>query len=54
MQSKGRSSREQGVVESVVERKQTDFPGHIEVGQTFAFFIAETAQTNDRCIYSTE
>jgi ribonuclease R len=44
MQAKGRSSREQGVVESVVERKQTDFPGHIEMGEGFAFFIAETAR----------
>jgi ribonuclease R len=31
-------------VESVIERKQTDFPGHIEVGDGFAFFIAETAR----------
>src|SRR5450631_4528986 len=37
MQSKGSSSREQGMVESVVERKQTDFPGHIEMGEGFAF-----------------
>src|SRR6516162_2104853 len=42
--SKGRSSREQGVVESVAVRKQTDFPGHIEMGQGFAFFIAETSR----------
>jgi ribonuclease R len=42
--AKGRSSREQGMVESVVERKQTDFPGHIEMGEGFAFFIAETAR----------
>jgi len=44
MQAKGGSSREQGVVESVVERKQSDFPGHIEMGDGFAFFIAETAR----------
>ena len=43
-QSKGSSSRVQGIVESVVERKQTDFPGHIEMGEGFAFFIAETAR----------
>jgi ribonuclease R len=44
LQAKGGSSREQGIVESVVERKQTDFPGHIEMGEGFAFFIAETAR----------
>jgi len=43
-QSKGGNSRVQGVVESVVERKQTDFPGHIEMGDGFAFFIAETSR----------
>jgi ribonuclease R len=32
------------MVESVIERKQTDFPGHIEMGEGFAFFIAETAR----------
>src|SRR6185369_17579668 len=42
--SKGRSSRVQGIVESVVERKQTDFPGHIQLGDGFAFFIADTAR----------
>jgi ribonuclease R len=43
-QSKGGNSRVQGVVESVAERKQTDFPGHIEMGEGFAFFIAETSR----------
>ncbi len=43
-QSKGGNSRVQGVVESVAERKQSDFPGHIEMGEGFAFFIAETAR----------
>jgi ribonuclease R len=43
-QSKGGNSRVQGMVDSVVERKQTDFPGHIEMGDGFAFFIAETAR----------
>ena len=32
------------MVESVLERKQTEFPGHIEMGDGFAFFIAETAK----------
>src|SRR5450631_2175663 len=43
-QTKGGNSRVQGVVDSVIERKQTDFPGHIEMGEGFAFFIAETAR----------
>ncbi|MDP4130207.1 MAG: ribonuclease R [Bacteroidota bacterium] len=38
------SGRVQGEVEAVTERKQTDFPGHIEMGEGFAFFIAETAR----------
>ena len=41
-QAKGGNSRVQGMVESVIERKQTDFPGHIEMGEGFAFFIGET------------
>jgi ribonuclease R len=40
-QSKGANSRVQGMVESVIERKQTEFPGHIQMGEGFAFFIAE-------------
>jgi ribonuclease R len=43
-QSKGGNSRVQGMVESVIERKQTDFPGHIQMGDGFAFFIAETSR----------
>jgi ribonuclease R len=43
-QSKGNNSRVQGIVESVIERKQMDFPGHIQMGEGFAFFIAETAR----------
>ena len=43
-QSKGGNSRVQGMVESVETRKQTDFPGHIEMGESFAFFIAETSR----------
>jgi len=43
-QSKAGNSRVQGIVESVIERKQTDFPGHIEMGDGFAFFIAETSR----------
>ncbi len=38
------SGRAQGEVEAVIERKQTDFPGHIEMGDGFAFFIAEMAR----------
>ncbi|MFI5192570.1 MAG: ribonuclease R [Chitinophagales bacterium] len=38
------SGRVQGEVEAVTERKQTDFPGHIEMGDGFAFFIGETAR----------
>ena len=43
-QSKRDNSRVQGIVESVTERKQTDFPGHIQMGEGFAFFVAETAR----------
>jgi ribonuclease R len=35
------SSRQQGKVVEVVQRKQTEFMGKIEVGKTFAFFIAD-------------
>jgi len=38
------TGRVQGEVEAVTERKQTDFPGHIEMGDGFAFFIGETAR----------
>lgn len=37
-----RSGRQQGEVVEVVDRKQMEFLGHIEVSQSFAFFIAET------------
>ncbi|MBS1605981.1 MAG: ribonuclease R [Bacteroidetes bacterium] len=37
-----RSGRWQGEVVEVVERKQMEFLGHIEISQSFAFFIAET------------
>jgi ribonuclease R len=37
-----RSGRWQGEVTDVVERKQLEFLGHIEISQSFAFFIAET------------
>src|SRR5450432_3863345 len=43
-QSKAGNNRIQGTVESVIERKQTDFPGHLEMGEGFAFFIAETSR----------
>lgn len=35
------SSRQQGKIVEVVQRKQTEFMGRIEVGKTFAFFIAD-------------
>ena len=34
--------RQQGVVMDVVDRKQVEFLGHIELSQAFAFFIADT------------
>ncbi|MBS1933358.1 MAG: ribonuclease R [Bacteroidetes bacterium] len=37
-----KSGRLQGEVAEVVERKQMDFLGHLEIANTFAFFIAET------------
>jgi len=37
-----RSGRWQGEVVEVTERKQMEFLGHIEVSQSFAFFIAES------------
>src|SRR5450432_774135 len=39
--SSGRG-RQQGQVVEVVERKQMEFLGHVELSQSFAFFIAET------------
>ncbi|MBN9381717.1 MAG: ribonuclease R [Chitinophagaceae bacterium] len=40
--SPNRSGRQQGEVVEVVDRKQMEFLGHIELSQSFAFFIAET------------
>jgi ribonuclease R len=37
-----KSGRQQGQVVEVVERKQLEFLGHVELSQAFAFFIAET------------
>ena len=37
-----KSQRRRGVITQVVERKQTDFIGHLEISEAFAFFIAET------------
>lgn len=37
-----KSGRKQGEVVEVVERKQTEFMGKLDVSQNFAFFIAET------------
>src|SRR5258707_10735795 len=36
----GKSGRSQGEVVEVVERKQMEFLGHVELSQSFAFFIA--------------
>ena len=38
----GKSGRRSGVVTSVLDRKQMEFMGHVELSQSFAFFIAET------------
>jgi ribonuclease R len=38
----GRSGRQQGEITEVVDRKQMEFLGHVEISQSFAFFIAET------------
>ena len=35
-----KSQRRRGVITQVVERKQTDFIGHLEISEAFAFFIA--------------
>ncbi|MBI5857421.1 MAG: ribonuclease R [Sphingobacteriales bacterium] len=37
----GHGRRQQGVVESVLQRKRTEFIGHIEMNKGFAFFVAE-------------
>jgi ribonuclease R len=37
----GRSGRLQGEITDVLQRKQLEFLGHIEISQSFAFFIAE-------------
>ena len=37
-----KSNRQRGIITDVVVRKQTDFIGHLEVSDAFAFFIAET------------
>lgn len=38
----GKSGRMQGEVTEVILRKQSEFMGRIEIGNSFAFFIAET------------
>ena len=38
----GKSGRKQGEVVEVLTRKQSEFMGRLEVGNSFAFFIAET------------
>ncbi len=37
-----RSNRKRGVITDVIERKQTDFIGQLDVSENFAFFIPET------------
>ena len=37
-----KSGRLQGQIVEVVERKQMEFLGHVEISQSFAFFIADT------------
>ncbi len=37
-----RNGRSEGEVAEILERKQTDFIGHIEVNKEFAFFISDT------------
>lgn len=37
-----KNGRMQGEITEVLERKQTEFLGHVELSQSFAFFIAET------------
>jgi ribonuclease R len=39
-----RGNRAEGVVTDVVERKQTEFIGQVEVNRDFAFFIPDTAR----------
>jgi ribonuclease R len=39
-----KSGRKQGEVVDVIERKQTEFMGRIELSQNFAFFIGETGK----------
>ena len=36
------SNRKRGVITEVLERKQTDFIGHLDISENFAFFIPET------------
>jgi ribonuclease R len=42
MGDQAKSGRKQGEVVEVVDRKQTEFMGRIDVSQNFAFFIAES------------
>jgi len=36
------NNRKRGVITEVLERKQTEFIGHLDLSETFAFFIPET------------
>src|SRR5580698_3083055 len=42
MNNSSRSGRSQGEVVEVLDRKQMEFLGHIEISASFAFFIAES------------
>jgi ribonuclease R len=37
-----KGSRQRGTITQVVERKQSEFIGHLDISESFAFFIAET------------
>jgi ribonuclease R len=45
LNSSGKSGRQQGEVAEVLERKQMEFLGHVELSQSFAFFIADTGKS---------
>src|SRR4030095_4497478 len=38
----GNNNRKRGIITEVLERKQTEFIGHLDLSETFAFFIPET------------
>src|SRR5690606_2702792 len=42
-----RGRRRQGEIVEVVKRKRTEFPGRLEIGKKFAFFIPDSDQIPD-------